>query len=326
MPRAAFIHLFALTMVAVSSCSPPVNSGDDENWRRLRTVPRERRLWLAEKLKQFDGLDRATQASVRKLDARLADLPPADRANYLAVLRRYHLWLEGLTESQRGEINAQPPDRRMTSVARIAAEPSARPGSPDPLVLRLASMGDLSPYDLATQVKFWLALTSAEKAEVSRLEDPARQRRLMQLGHEHKVTPVPRPAAADEDAAYERVLKKGLSGYVAAKKKDDTAKKEELTKWAKTKSRLLDHFSFLENPPDKVSSDNLARFSAALPPWIRSQCDPLPPEEARRRLTVLYRLVFPKPLEFVEPKAAAPEAPRAPVPAPIRPPANTTPF
>ena len=46
------------------------------------------------------------------------------------------------------------------------------------------------------------------------------------------------------------------------------------------------------------------RFEAALPPWYRGEFDHLPPEEARRRLTILYRLVYPFPSDMPEAQKA----------------------
>jgi hypothetical protein len=57
---------------------------------------------------------------------------------------------------------------------------------------------------------------------------------------------------------------------------------------------LAGNYYFIENPPDKkVEPSNLFRFLAALPKWISESYTYLPPEEARRRLTILYRLLYP---------------------------------
>ena len=55
-----------------------------------------------------------------------------------------------------------------------------------------------------------------------------------------------------------------------------------------------------------VDPERLARFIAALPPWIQTSFDSLSPDEARQRLTFAYRLVFPRPEEI----GATPQAGR----------------
>jgi hypothetical protein len=308
-------------------------AGDDANWRRIRSFPREARLRLAGKLAEFDGLDRPTRDAIRALDAKLAQLPETDRANDLAVLRRYHLWLEGLPESQYNDIAAQPVEKRMALVSRIAAEQTARPRTPSPVVLRYSDFGDFSPYDLADQVKTWSALSPAQRTEIGRYDEAKRQARMTQLARELKVAPVPRPERSELEATFERALKGNLGPFWNARKKDDTPKA------ARAKLRVMDHLAFLEKPPARVKVDQLAKFAATLPPWVRSLYDPLPPDEARRRLTIVYRLIYPSPAEFVEAKVAAqakvaaePKAgPRRSatqpvVPAPGKPAPTTAPF
>ena len=59
--------------------------------------------------------------------------------------------------------------------------------------------------------------------------------------------------------------------------------------------RLAINLYFLEQPPPRpVDSRHLAQFFAAMPPWLRSSFDVYPADEARRRLTVVYRLLFPQ--------------------------------
>src|SRR5437763_13958316 len=78
-------------------------AGEDANWKRLRSMPREHRLILAEKIKEFDRLDRDEQARIRDLDRRLSALPDADQATYRSVLRRYHIWRQSLPDDQRSQ-------------------------------------------------------------------------------------------------------------------------------------------------------------------------------------------------------------------------------
>ena len=58
------------------------------------------------------------------------------------------------------------------------------------------------------------------------------------------------------------------------------------------------NYYFSEHPPKSVTPERLSEFLAAFPPWLQSAFDPHPPEEAQRRLTIVYRLVFPHPSEI----------------------------
>ena len=325
MTRDSRITLCATSAVLALFVIGAAGVSDDANWQRLRSIPREQRQHLSDKLKEFAALDRDTQARVRKLDAKLDALPDGDRANYLAVLRRYHLWHEELSETQRNEIDGVAPEKRMAVVARIAAD-RTRPRSSSPSALRYCDVGNYSPYELANQVQVWQVLTPAQKADLSRLAEGPRTLRLERIAADRNVAPVARPAKVDEEATIKKAMRHGLSAFLNNKPIGDRLKEP------KVRSRMIDHLTLMEWPPEKVSSDNLARFAEALPPWVRSLDDPLPPDEARRRLTVLYRLLYPAPAEYVPPKAApaapakaAPAAPAAPVqrkPAGI----STTPF
>ena len=64
--------------------------------------------------------------------------------------------------------------------------------------------------------------------------------------------------------------------------------------------------TYLEQPPPHpVTAERLTQFFTALPPWVRTTFDSYPPDEARRRLTLVYRLVFPYPDEFRPARAPA---------------------
>src|SRR5436305_8145013 len=56
---------------------------------------------------------------------------------------------------------------------------------------------------------------------------------------------------------------------------------------------------YLNQPPPRgVDPQRLTQFLGAMPPWIRAAFNAYPADEARRRLTLVYRLVFPYPNEF----------------------------
>lgn len=289
--RRAALATLALLTLGSGVCHP----ADDANWARLQSLSPARRQELAEKLREFEALDPAEQERIRTLDTKLAALPDAERADYQAVLRRYHIWLSGLSEAERAEINDAPPNQRMAVVSRIKAEQSTKDPAP-PLFLLAADFGGFSPFDLANRMKVWLRLDTAQKAELNRLEEPLRSRRLQELGRSLGVTPVARISQAQEDRAFDRATRSAIFPLLK--------RPEELVKVGRLRQRLAESAHFSENPPEKVSLDNLFRFAEAMPIWMRALIDPMPPDEARRRVTVLYRLVFPAPAEL--PAATAP--------------------
>ena len=61
-----------------------------------------------------------------------------------------------------------------------------------------------------------------------------------------------------------------------------------------------------QDPPRPVAAEQLDAFFAAMPPWVRTTFDSFPADEARRRLTLVYRLVFPYPEEFQAAEAGSP--------------------
>jgi hypothetical protein len=267
-----------------------------ENWNRLRSMPREERLALWKKLEEFDALGRAEQSAIRVLDKRIGQLPPSEQSNYGSVLRRYHHWVQGLSEAQRAELNALPPGERMRLVTKLRAnERTNANGHTTPVFLQVIDFSVIQPAETAHRLKAWFELRPEERAEIEKIPARADQEsRLAELGQHVKVGPVNRLTKGDEDALFAKMeTNPQLKNWLAA-----PPKKVDPTKHEKMKRRLAANYYFLEHPPASVEPSNLMRFASAMPSWYREQFDHLPPEEARRRLTILYRLVFPAPGEM----------------------------
>src|SRR4051812_11828299 len=113
MSTARRLAILSASVLATLVLSAAVPGPEEPNWRRLRSMPREERVRLADKLKAFDALPTGDQEAVRALDRAIAAEPEENRANDFAVLRRYHLWLGGLTEAQRADLGRLPSDKRM---------------------------------------------------------------------------------------------------------------------------------------------------------------------------------------------------------------------
>jgi hypothetical protein len=295
----------------------PARAGEDENWQRLRAIPREQRLVLADKIKEFDALPREQRDAIRGIDQQVNK--SADRDRYLGVLRRYHLWLQNLPEAQREQFLTTPPDQRMALVTKFRAEERATATKTAPsLFLQIADHGGISLFDLGQRLKVWFALTPPLRSDADKLQSAEWGARMNQLGQQMKIEPEPRLAQFDDEAIFDRLKQKAqsrvalpfilkdLEGIKIAKARD-FLKKDDHKKLV-LKRRLIENYYYVEKPPEPVDGDNLFRFETALPHWIRKVYDHLPPEEARRRLMILYRLVYPAPEEMPLPKK--PEAPK----------------
>ncbi len=131
----------------------------------------------------------------------------------------------------------------------------------------------------------------------------------------------------------EEKKKANLKGETAEEKKKRVAPEaERLTVLYMTRERenflknwVTDHMKKLEpeamraHDNARIDPANLARFEQALPPWAWESIDFMPPDAAKRRLKVLYRLVFPNGKEMPMPKAAA-SKPAVDKPKPAAPP------
>ena len=138
-----------------------------ENLRRLRSMPLEHRRALAQNLERFDAMGAADREAIRALDRELAGQPDSNRARYLAVLRRYHLWLQRLPKEQRDAIAAAPPEERMALVTKLRAEEHASEARRrTPAFLQVVDLGDMSPFDVAQWLKIWFDAHPRRTGEV----------------------------------------------------------------------------------------------------------------------------------------------------------------
>jgi hypothetical protein len=280
-------------------------------------MPREQRLILSENLRKFDALTPGQKAAIRDLDERISRLPAENRMTYNSVLRRYHLWVQGLSKEQKDLLNAASPEQRMALLRKFLAEERSTASRPTPLFLQIADLNAPSPFDVAHRLKVWFALTPAERAETERLPPEKRRPHLEELGRKKKVGAMHRLTRAEEEKALDHLqanalLKDRLNRLAELKRIAEAGKKtDEVRKAELARRKVADNYHF-----EKVGSENLMRFNSALPSWIRAPLDHLPPEEARRRLTILYRLVFPAGSEMPADFKPASPAPPAASPAP----------
>ena len=310
--------------------------GDDlENLRQLQAMPRERRAALAENLERFDKLSPDEQAAIRRIDSGLVRKDPVERARYRAVLRRYHAWLNGLTDDQKAQLEAAGSDEAKLDLAvklRRDQKEDGEAAGPRLFGIRTGDYGVVGPHEMAHLLRIWKLLTPAKKVELGRLTPRNRLfREVHAQGKSVGVTFLPFPAAEKEkyDARLDAndAFKKQLGPLArraepAKKAADAQARADTVPRWVDL--RFAEFLYYEEHKPASVSQVNLEQFAASAPEWLREMIDPLSPDDARAYLTIVYRLLYPEPGEMpVDPRAAKAMASPSPKAVPKKPGGNT---
>jgi len=293
----------ALATILVAAAFDP-----DRNWVRLRALPGEQRLKLVDTLKKFDLLfTREQQQALRDLDRRLNELEPAEQIKYFAVLRRYHNWLNRLPEKKQDELSQKPAGERLSLVKKLVAEYPV-PKMKTVRFLQITDLGDYSPFELAALFKIWQVLTPEQRRQIERVAAiPKRHEALFRSGAEQKIPREIKPPDFEEKHWIGQ-----LENFARDKRPilllNELKKKQESLR-AEILRRQAINYYFLQNRPHAVTPERLVDFVAAFPSWLQSTFDPYPPDEARRRLTIVYRLVFPFPAEMkASPRPSIPSA------------------
>jgi len=295
----------ALATILVAAALDP-----DRNWARLRALPAEQRLKLVDTLKKFDLLyTREQQQALRDLDRRINELEPAKRAEYFAVLRRYHNWLNRLPEKKQDELTDKPAGERLSLVKKLVAE-HAVPRATTAQYFQITDLGDYSPFELAALFKIWQVLPPDRRRQIEKMAAlPKRHDALFKSGAEQDIPREIKPPDFDDKHWVSQ-----FESFAQAKRPNllfnELKKKQEVLR-AEIMRRAAINYYFLKNRPlpHAVAPQRLVDFVAAFPPWLQSAFDGYPPDEARRRLTIVYRLVFPFPAEMkASPRPPAPPA------------------
>jgi hypothetical protein len=284
------------------------------NWARLRTLPDHRRAKLVENVKKFDLLyTRPQQQSLRELDRKINELPGESRSQYLDVLNRYHNWLNQLPENKQDELSALEPADRMVAVKKLIRDyPISKPATSR--FLKRINLGEYSPIELASLFMIWQGCSLAQRREIERLPAiPKRHEVMTKLAETHRVAHDVTVPGFDEAGAIQRFEEFARSNRPMLLPTELRKKKEGIAAEAARDilRRQAINYYFSEHQPKSVTPERLSEFLAAFPPWLQSAFDPHLPEEAQRRLTVVYRLVFPHPAEIKSTQKAASGAPGA---------------
>ena len=269
------------------------------NWARLRATPREERQRLVENLQKFDLVySPDQQRALRDLDRGINELEPARQAQYLMALHRYHNWLDSLPDTKQDALKEKAPGERMDLIKKLVKDhPVSRASTAR--FLQLVDVGDYSPFELAAIYQIWQSISAAERQKVENMPAGPRRKSFFGKGEANRIAAELK--RQDFDAAkwiseLEAFAQNRNIGFLLQelKAKDDARPGEILL-------RQAINFHFLENHrPKPVDPGRLDDFLASFPPWLQSCFDHHSPDEARRRLTVVYRLVFPPGHEIKE--------------------------
>ena len=305
-----------------------------ENLRRLASMPLPHRKALAQNLARFDAMDAADREAIRALDRELAAQPDSNRAHKLAVLRRYHLWLQRLSKAQRDAIGAATPQDRLALVIKVRAmEQASEARRKTPVFLQVVDLGDMSPFDVAQWLKIWFTLAPSDRERFNKMPrspGPWRPRFAESLDSSRKIDLTQGQFTPEEEEKIVRRMMSadgfrfGLPEWISMMIKPpgrtpgatDNAEPRNPEGMSQPRERppaagrnggarmgyhfrraslvhcLAGNYYYIEKPPPKVEALNLLRFLSTLPKGISESFTYLPPEEARRRLTILYRLTF----------------------------------
>jgi hypothetical protein len=288
----------------------------DQNWARLRSLPGSERQRLVENLKKFDLLyTTEKQRAIRELDQKLNELDPERRMRYFAVLRNYHNWLNELPDKKQDELEETPPGERMALVKKLVVDYPV-PNMTTPQLLQITDLGDYTPFELASLFKTWQALSPEARIRIGKAANvQKRTQELFDAGDEQKIAREIKPPDFDEEAAVAKFERFPQSKRPALLLGPLKSKAESVRSQIVRRQAINFYFTKPKHAPKAVTEERLGRFLASFPPWLQSSFDQYPPDEARRRLKIVYRLVFPYPDEIKaasRPAVAAPRAPGAP--------------
>ena len=303
-PRPRSLAL-ALTLIGLGAGSALDVEVDNE--ARLRALPVERRRALAAELERFDLLDRRERDALLRLDDQLAGLPPEERARDLGLLRRYHLWYQGLTDEQKQALADASLPTRVALIGQFREAQRQDPGAArrDDAAWTLSpSFNPLTFSEEAFQISVWPHLPPIQREILEKLpHDLPRMTRLEVMAR--KFVP---------SAAYRDVLPNG--GVLRSQLHEHVVRRqngEVLRLLAEIRRRQDEHFRKV--PPPAIEPAELYRFEGTFPPWIRERIVALPPDAARWRLMILHHLAFDAPIVETKPHQKPPTG-KPPTPAP----------
>lgn len=310
----------ARVALLVALVAAGVRGDDSDDFRRLEQMPRERRAALAANLAEFDRLPDTERIAIRRLDRDLERRDEVDRARIRELLRRYHLWVNGLPADQRQALRAAGPAEARMALVRQILQKQAGTAAVAPVRvagLRIGEFGLLGPQELASLLQTWNKLPDDRRKALAPLRGGKLLAALRVEAARLKLAPPPLPPEVAREFAPR------VEADPTLKQIPGVARPAEPEKAAARPGSPYAEFLYHEDPrhrPRAVTPARLAQFAAACPAWLLAMTDPLAPDDARAYLAAVYRATYPFPGEIPDKPAptatAAPQQRPAPRPQP----------
>lgn len=339
MTRLSISFILLVTAIGVSSFAARADEKTD-NLARIKSMTREERARVLKKLDAFDSMDSAEQKRIREFNSHLDELDPEAKARSYAAMRRYHVFYQSLPVDKRKLLDSKTdPSEKLSLIETYRAElkkPARRPMAD---AIQISTLSPVRLRSLARHLIVYFSLDPVKDAkelnefakiknELERekklnsliqskglrdrreLREKLREEREEFLAVEETVKQNPILAKRLQQAQTE--IEKDTDNPKTPAKKGAIRPKDlsAMVKDSRTRYliNLLDEQQvFKELEASKVDPSRLELFEEALPPWAMESFDELPPDAARKRLKVLYRLVFPGD-EEMQPRKALPAA------------------
>ncbi len=341
--------ILPLAVILMLICVPQTTAQEpSENFTKLNGMTREERARMQKRLDAFDAMDRADRNRIREFSDRIGELEPEAQARSLSAMRRYHAFYLSLPDDKRRALDAKTdPAAKLSLIEKYRTEIKTTGRKLAPDAIQISTLSPVRLRGLARHLIVYFSLDPVkdakergEFAKLSKVTD--RENRLRSLiqakglkdrqelreklqeeleefaSMEAKVRKNPILARRLIQLEKEAAIKGTEKADMPLNKRGLTPRLKDLASTVKDNStknliNLLDEQEVLRDlEGSKVDPAKLEMFEDALPGWARESFDDLPPDAARKRLKVLYRLVFPEG-EEMQPIKAAPPATR-PVP------------
>lgn len=299
-------------LAPVATTPAPSAPSPEANISRLRAMPPERRQALLANLRRLDAeLAPEERAAVRSLDARLVELDPGAADELRKSMRRYYLWLQTLTPDQRRQVETLAPGDRRPVVERLRDDRRRARAAEGPRDwMQVSTVATLPIQQTAFLLKSWLNLDPQARQEVLAQPDTEkRERKLNDMGHARGMGVIMRVEGPEFDDFLDRhshsvvdgearkAGKAGLTPEIRRKRLEEVRKSFKVDEIR----RIREAMYLRAEPPAEVDPANLRRFQAEIPEFLYHRVESFAPEAARRRLEVLYRLVYPHGKEIPPP-------------------------
>ena len=160
--------------------------------------------------------------------------------------------------------------------------------------LRFVDVGDYSPFELAAIYQIWQSMSPAERQQVEKLPPgPRRQELSSERARPRQIAAALKPQAFDEVAVDQQ--SGGFARRIARSRLAARIEKQGRRAARRDSPPASDQLSFSRDRPARRRSiqPGLPNSWLRFRPGCRSCFDHHSPDEAKRRLTVVYRLVFP---------------------------------